>query len=77
MAQVTTTIGNLILGKIYVDHGGVMRVRNVTADLTARISFKEQGLLRGKDLHQVPQTWLLRIPKPVKAPADSTLVLEP
>jgi Oxysterol-binding protein len=55
---VTTTIGNLILGKIYVDHGGVMKVRNHTAGLTARLAFKEQGLLRSKDLHQVrrPET---------------------
>ena len=51
--QVTTTIGNLILGKIYVDHGGIMKVRNHTAGLTARLAFKEQGLLRSKDLHQV------------------------
>lgn len=54
--QVTTTIGNLILGKIYVDHGGIMKVRNHTAGLTARLAFKEQGLLRSKDLHQVRPT---------------------
>lgn len=52
-AQVTTTIGNLILGKIYVDHGGVMKVRNVTSGVTGRMVFKEQGLLRSKDLHAV------------------------
>lgn len=30
-----------------------MKVRNHTAGLTARLAFKEQGLLRSKDLHQV------------------------
>ncbi len=54
----TTTIGNLILGKIYVDHGGVMRVRNHTAGITGRMVFKEQGLLRSKDLHVVCATWI-------------------
>lgn len=26
-SKVTSTIGNLIIGKIYIDHGGVMKAR--------------------------------------------------
>lgn len=52
--KVTTSINNLILGKIYVDHGGIMRVRNLRpGGLTARIRFKETGMLFDKDPRQV------------------------
>ncbi len=61
--QVTTTIGNLILGKIYIDHGGLMKVRNHTTGLTSRLVFKEQGLIRSKDLHAV---WYTDLPLPFK-----------
>ena len=56
--KVTTSINNLILGKIYIDHGGIMRIRNLTQDgsstgLTARIRFKETSMLFDKDPRQV------------------------
>lgn len=55
--KVTTTIGNLILGKIYIDHGGIMKVRNVTTNMTAKMNFKESGsLLRSKEQHVVQGT---------------------
>mmetsp|Transcript_19049 Transcript_19049/g.57551 ORF Transcript_19049/g.57551 Transcript_19049/m.57551 type:complete len:776 (+) Transcript_19049:336-2663(+) len=55
--KVTSTIGNLILGKIYIDHGGIMKVRNVTAGLTAKMNFKESGgLLRSREQHVVQGT---------------------
>lgn len=51
--KVTTSINNLILGKIYVDHGGIMRVRNATTGLTAKLRFKETGMIFDRDPRQV------------------------
>jgi oxysterol-binding protein 1 len=52
--KVTTSINNLILGKIYVDHGGIMRIRNLSPNgLTARVRFKETSMLFDKDPRQV------------------------
>ena len=52
--QVTTSINNLIVGKLNIDHGGVMHVRNLGNSLLAKMKFKQQGLLafRG-EAHQV------------------------
>ena len=43
--KVTTSINNLILGKIYVDHGGVMKIRNTAYNTVAKIRFKETSML--------------------------------
>lgn len=53
--KVTTYINNLILGKIYVDHGGIMKVRCVSCPrgLTAKIRFKETSALFDRDPRQV------------------------
>lgn len=51
--KVTTSINNLILGKIYIDHGGIMRVRCVSTGMTAKLRFKEAGLIFDKDPRQV------------------------
>lgn len=51
--KVTTSVNNLILGKIYVDHGGVMRVRNINTGLAARVRFKETGILFDRDPRHV------------------------
>ena len=52
--QVTSSINNIIVGKLYIDHGGVMRIQNKRTDLAAKIKFKETGLLGGsKNAHQV------------------------
>ena len=52
--KVTTSINNLILGKIYVDHGGIMKIRNLSPNgLTARVRFKETSMLFDKDPRQV------------------------
>ena len=56
--KVTTSINNLILGKIYVDHGGIMRIRSFTPGgaqgrLVARVRFKETSMLFDKDPRQV------------------------
>ena len=51
--KVTTSINNLILGKIYIDHGGIMKVRNVGTGLTAKLRFKETGMIFDKDPRQV------------------------
>ena len=50
--KVTSTVGNLIIGKLYIDHSGVMRIRNLNTGLTACLTFKEQGLL-DRTAHQV------------------------
>ncbi|KAK9809121.1 hypothetical protein WJX72_009685 [[Myrmecia] bisecta] len=52
--KVTTSINNLIIGKLYIDHGGLMRVRNLATGLSARIKFKEAGMLTpAHNAHQV------------------------
>lgn len=52
-SKVTTSLNNLVLGKVYVDHGGIMRVRCVGSGLTARLRFKETGLFFDKDPRSV------------------------
>lgn len=47
--KVTTSINNLILGKIYVDHGGVMKIRNPGNNMVAKIRFKETSMLFDKN----------------------------
>lgn len=47
--KVTTSINNLILGKIYVDHGGVMKIRNTAYNMVAKIRFKETSMLFDKN----------------------------
>ena len=42
--QVTSSINNLIIGKIYIDHGGIMRIRNQSG-LVAKLKFHETGML--------------------------------
>jgi hypothetical protein len=42
--KVVTSISGLILGRLHVDHGGVMRVASSTSGLSAVLRFKEPGL---------------------------------
>lgn len=51
-SKVTTSINNLVLGKIYIDHGGIMRVRGLSSGLTMRVRFKETGIF-DRDPRQV------------------------
>ena len=44
--QVTTSINNIIVGKLNIDHGGIMAVRNTTHGLAAKMKFKQPGLLQ-------------------------------
>eukprot|EP00249_Psilotum_nudum_P021060 c27954_g2_i1 orf=519-3035(+) len=50
-SKVTTTIYNLILGKLYCDHCGVMRIQG-NRELSCRIKFKEQSII-DRNPHQV------------------------
>lgn len=43
-SQVTTTIYNLILGKVYCDHHGTMNIRG-NSQYSCKLKFKEQSLL--------------------------------
>jgi hypothetical protein len=45
--KVTTTINNLILGKIYVDHAGTMRVSSNCHSMEMRVKFKDTGSVFG------------------------------
>lgn len=45
--KVTTTINNLILGKIYVDHAGTMRVCSNLHSNEMRVKFKDTGSMFG------------------------------
>ena len=51
--KVTTSINNLILGKIYVDHGGIMKIHNINTDTVMKIRFKETGMLFDRVPRQV------------------------
>lgn len=52
--QVTTSINNIIVGKLSIDHGGVMSVVNASSGLAAKLKFKQQGLLQFRgDTHVV------------------------
>lgn len=51
--QVTSSINNLIMGKIYIEHTGIMKISNVQSTMVARLKFKESGRLSSKDTHQV------------------------
>ena len=54
--QVTSAINNLIMGKIYIEHTGIMRITNLQSTMVAKIKFKESGRLSSKDAHQVIQS---------------------
>jgi hypothetical protein len=51
--KVTTSIYNLILGKLYVDHYGTMRIQG-NRELSCRLKFKEQSII-DRNPHQVLQ----------------------
>ncbi|XP_076914332.1 oxysterol-binding protein-related protein 2A-like [Bidens hawaiensis] len=50
-SKVTTGIYNLILGKVYCDHHGLMHIRG-NRDLSCKLRFKEQSILE-RNPHQV------------------------
>lgn len=50
-SKVTTTIYNLILGKVYCDHHGMMHIRG-NRQYSCKLKFKEQSLLE-RNPHQV------------------------
>ena len=41
------------MGKIYIEHTGIMKISNVQSSMVAKIRFKESGRLSSKDAHQV------------------------
>ena len=49
--QVTTSIYNLILGKLYCDHYGTMRIEG-NCDYSCKLKFKEQSII-DRNPHQV------------------------
>jgi oxysterol-binding protein 1 len=51
--KVTTTINNLILGKIYVDFAGTMRVRSNIHSNEMRVKFKDTGSMFGASKRSV------------------------
>lgn len=50
-SKVTTSIYNIILGKIYCDHYGTMRIRGSGA-YSCKLKFKEQSII-DRNPHQV------------------------
>ncbi len=63
--QVVTSINNLIIGRIYVDHGGVMRVRNAATGLVAKLRFREHSFLRSHNEHEARARTLAPRSQPV------------
>ncbi len=53
LEQVVSSINNLIIGKIYVDHGGTMRIHSSANGLVCKLKFREQGVLRMREAHEV------------------------
>lgn len=51
--QVVSSINNLIIGKIYVDHGGTMRIHSSASGLVCKLKFREQGIMRHREAHEV------------------------
>ena len=56
--KVTTSINNLIIGKIYVDHGGMMKIHRrgktgTTGPTVAKVRFKETKMLFDRDPRRV------------------------
>ena len=49
--QVTTSIYNLILGKLYCDHYGTMRIEG-NREYSCKLKFKEQSII-DRNPHQV------------------------
>lgn len=50
-SQVTTSIYNLILGKLYCDHYGTMRIQG-NHEYSCKLKFKEQSII-DRNPHQV------------------------
>jgi oxysterol-binding protein 1 len=50
--KVTTTINNLILGKLYVEHSGTMKVQSEQMSTEVRIKFKDGGIITSSK-HQI------------------------
>lgn len=50
--KVVTSINNLIIGKLEIDHYGLMKVQNLTNELTAKIKFMEKRFF-DRNPHQV------------------------
>ena len=51
LSQVTTSIYNLILGKLYCDHYGTMRIQG-NREYSCKLKFKEQSII-DRNPHQV------------------------
>ena len=51
--QVVSSINNLNIGKIYVDHGGVMRITSSATGMVCKLKFREQGILSRHEAHEV------------------------
>ncbi|CAK0773385.1 hypothetical protein CVIRNUC_004060 [Coccomyxa viridis] len=52
-SKVVSSINNLIIGKIYVDHGGVMRITSSATGMVCKLKFREQGILSRHEAHEV------------------------
>ena len=51
--KVTTTINNLILGKIYVEFSGTMRVQSDACTTEVRVKFKDSGSMFNTSKHVI------------------------
>lgn len=51
--KVTSTINNLILGKIYLEHSGTMRVQSNLHKKEMHVKFKDSGSMFGGSKRQV------------------------
>ena len=54
-SKVTTSIYNIILGKIYCDHYGTMRIKG-SGKYSCKLKFKEQSII-DRNPHQVSFLW--------------------
>ena len=68
--QVVSSINNLIIGKIYVDHGGVMRITSSATGMVCKLKFREQGILSRHEAHEVCALLRLSLAMPTRNPAQ-------
>jgi len=75
-SKVTTSIYNIILGKIYCDHYGTMRIKG-SGNYSCKLKFKEQSII-DRNPHQVIILFLMQpggqLPSLVFVPKNKLLI---
>ncbi|KAK9915557.1 hypothetical protein WJX75_000689 [Coccomyxa subellipsoidea] len=52
--KVVSSINNLIIAKVHMDHGGTMRIHSSASGLVCKLKYREQGVLRMREKLEKP-----------------------